>query len=238
MELTSEQLEKLSVLRSHCVECTESPEDEAFLEEKGLVRLLYARNFSVDSAFEMWKHWVDWRKNYGADQLTYEQVQPIYETGKAFWNGHDKYNRPCLIIRVRCHWPGQFDLEDTMRFIVYLIEQGLRMADEAESGQLCVIYDRGNVVKANRDPQLIETVKKISGMLQDYYAERLAAMYILHVNWFYYIMFQAMKPFINKSTRKKLFIVRNVNGLREHFEEDQLMEEYGGTNGYVHSYPK
>lgn len=131
-----------------------------------------------------------------------------------------------------------FCLEDKVRFLIHLLEHGFRTADEGGTGQICVIYDRANMSNANKDDQLVNTVKSFSGILQDYYAERLGAVYVLHVNWLYYIMFQAVKSFLKRTTRDKIFIIRNVNVLRTYFDEGQLMREYGGTNGYVHCYPK
>lgn len=77
---------------------------------------------------------------------------------------------------------GQFSIDEMIRFCIYEVENGIKRADEMGSGQMCVIYDRGNMTDKNKDPELINTMKKLSGMLQAYYAERLGALYVLHVN--------------------------------------------------------
>jgi hypothetical protein len=76
------------------------------------------------------------------------------------------------------------------------------------------------------------------GLMQDYYAERLGSLFVLHVNWFYWFMWQCVKPLINKKTRSKIHVLKNGRGLLEYIDSDQLLREYGGTNDYVHPYPQ
>jgi len=213
------------------------PEDRIYLDSRALKRFLVARDYNVEKALEMWEKWVQWRKEYRADQITEQEMMPHIQTGKAFYHGKDAENRPCLIFRVRYHYPNQASLEDTMRYCIYLIEKGCQLADELGSGQICVIYDRGEITSANKDNRLIDAIKSLSGMLQDFYAERLGAVYVLHVNWFYWLMFQAAKPFMQKKTRKKVQVLRNPNNLLNFFDKSELLEEYGGTSSYSHPYP-
>lgn len=80
-------------------------------------------------------------------------------------------------------------------------------------------------------------VKKLLGMLQDYYAERLAAVYILHVNWFFRLIYAIVKPFLSRKTTDKVKILKKVSDLKKYFEEDCLLPEHTGTSTYVHPYP-
>ena len=50
---------------------------------------------------------------------------------------------------------------------------------------------------------MMSYAKKVTGMLQDYYAERLEVAYILHINWFFRLMYGIFKPFLSKKTRDK-----------------------------------
>jgi hypothetical protein len=111
------------------------------------------------------------------------------------------------------------------------------MADEAETGQICMIYDRGEITDENQDPNLISLVKEMAEIFKDFYAERLAALYVLHISWFHWILYHAVRPTIPKKTREKLHVMRNAGGLLEFFEADQLMVEYGGRNPFIPEYP-
>lgn len=208
------------------------------LNPEVLIRFLRARDMSLNAAFEMWTKWKEWRNQYQVDTITEQSVMPLIETGKAFWNGHDKLGRPILIIRIRYHIAKMHSVEEIIRHSVYLIEQGIKLADQTDNGQLTVIYDRGQMTDRNKDPELIETTKKLMGLMQDYYAERLGNLLVLHVNWFYWLMWQCVKPMINKKTRSKVHVLKNVRGLSEFIDPDQLLREYGGTCDYIHPYPK
>ena len=48
---------------------------------------------------------------------------------------------------------------------------------------------------------------KKANLLQDSYPGRLGCMYILHVNWFYRMIYGLVKPFLAKKTREKVYIV-------------------------------
>lgn len=217
---------------------TYEDDPELNLNPDVLIRFLRAREMDIDAAFEMWIKWKEWRHQFQVDSITEESVMPLIQTGKAFWHGHDKHGRPVLIIRIRYHIAGAHELQDIIRHSVYLIEQGIKLADSTGSGQVSVIYDRGQLSDRNKDPELIETSKKLMGLMQDYYAERLGNLFVLHVNWFYWFMWQCVKPLINKKTRSKIHVLKNGKGLLEYIDSDQLLREYGGTNDYVHPYPQ
>jgi len=233
-KLTETQSQAFNALSARAQEITSDPK---YLDHKNFLRVLTARDFNLEASFAMWVKWYEWRVEYRADEITESEMMPHILTGKAFYHGTDKQGRPCLIVRFRYHQPSQFPLEETMRYLIYLVEYGVKLSDELGVGQISVVYDRAGLSSENRDNKLIDLVKKLSSMLQDFYAERLGAVYVLHVNWLYWLMFQIAKPLLNKKTRGKIHILRNVEGLTEFFEGDQLLREYGGSDSYVHPYP-
>ena len=102
-----------------------------------------------------------------------------------------------------------------------------------------VIYDRfGWRRSINYDSKLMGLVKRLVGMLQDYYAERLAAVYILHINWFFRMIYAIVKPFLSRKTTDKVRIIKKMSDLLKHFDPDCLLPEHGGTSEYKHPYPK
>ena len=233
-KLTETQSQAFNALSARAQEITSDPK---YLDHKNFLRVLTARDFNLEASFAMWVKWYEWRVEYRADEITESEMMPHILTGKAFYHGTDKQGRPCLIVRFRYHQPSRFPLEETMRYLIYLVEYGVKLSDELGVGQISVVYDRAGLSSENRDNKLIDLVKKLSSMLQDFYAERLGAVYVLHVNWLYWLMFQIAKPLLNKKTRGKIHILRNVEGLTEFFEGDQLLREYGGSDSYVHPYP-
>jgi hypothetical protein len=69
------------------------------------------------------------------------------------------------------------------------------------------------------------------------YAERLSKFYVLHVNWFYRMMWTMVKPILAKKTRDKIVILGNPKDLLKYFEATQLVQEYGGCSGYICPFP-
>ena len=226
-EYTEQEIEALSRLVKFTYTISE---EKCFNDPHLLIRLLRARDFKVPEAFEMWKRWHEWRITYRAESIMKSEMLPHIQTGKAFYFSADKLNRPCLVVRARHHWPGQFSIEDTMRYSIYLVEKGVKKADKLGSKQICVIYDRGEMTSANRDSGLISLFRTLVSMLQDFYAERLGALYILHVNWFFWAIFQVIRPFLSAKTREKIHVLKNLNELLHHFNQFDLMRDYGGSN--------
>lgn len=233
-KLTESQSQALISLSARAQEVTSDPK---YLDTQNFIRVLTARDFNLDASFEMWLKWYEWRVEYRADEITESEMMPHILTGKAFYRGTDKQGRPCLILRFRYHQPSQFPPEETMRYMIYLVEYGVKLSDELGVGQITVVYDRAGLTSENRDGKLIDLIKKLSSMLQDFYAERLGAVYVLNVNWLYWLMFQIAKPLLKKKTKEKIHIVRNVEGLADFFDSHQLLREYGGSDSYVHPYP-
>ena len=82
-----------------------------------------------------------------------------------------------------------------------------------------MIYDRFGWRKSvNFDKRLMSLVKRLVGMLQDYYAERLAAVYILHINWFFRLIYAIVKPFLSSKTTSKVNIIKKVKDLKKFFD--------------------
>ena len=233
IHIKDEELGPLEELHNLALTVTTS---EDYLKRNILLRLLRAREHKVPAAFDMWKKWYDWRITYRADSITEEEMMPHIATGKAFYHGEDMQGRPLLIVRAKNHWPKQFPAEETMRFVIYLVELGCKLADEKGVEQISVIFDRNEVTPENRDTNLIQMMRTLSGMLQDFYAERLGAIYIVHVNWFFWLIFQTIKPLLSKKTRDKMHVLRNEQGLRDYFHPSHLLVDQGGEDRYIHPY--
>lgn len=210
---------------------------EYLSDDACLRRLLVAREGQVQPAFEMWRKLYAWRKEYQVDNISEQDVQAEYQTGKAFWHGHDKENKPCVIILPRHHIPNDNGLDQTVRLAVYLLEKGIHLANENGVEKLCVIYDREGMTRKNFDMGLIGMMKQLLQVLQDFYAERLGRFYIINVNWLFWGMYKIISPFLSARTTDKIKVLRNTSELLQYFDKEQLLPEHGGTSNYVHPYP-
>lgn len=201
-----------------------------------LIRLLVARDFQQQKAYEMWLKWVDWRAEFNIDSLTEEIIESELQTGKAFWHKEDKKGHPCLIVKTKRHFPGESDIDTLMKFAVFLIEKGTEKADKTGDGRVCVLWDRKGFTMKNFDKRFLGLMKKLAGILQDNYAERLDCLYVLHPNWFFKAMFKVIKPFLNKKTKEKIKLINNTKELEVFFDKSSLMRDMGGSSDYVYQY--
>jgi hypothetical protein len=69
--------------------------------------------------------------------------------------------------------------------------------------QVCVIADRENTGWKNFDKRFLGKMG-LAQVLQDFYAERLHKVYILHINWIFKAIHSIVKPFLSERTKSKV----------------------------------
>ncbi|CAD8079724.1 unnamed protein product [Paramecium primaurelia] len=190
-----------------------------------LIRLMIAREWKVNDAFEQWKRWVEWRKQYRADDIKIEEIQQEIDLRKAFWNGVDKFGNPCLIIKTKRHFPGQSNPETLIRFFLYIIDQGIQKADLAGTGRISVIWDREGVTSKNFDTSMFTIMKKVVTLVQDNYAERLNQLFILYPNFLVKSIMTVIKPFLSEKTKSKIILCNQMKDLQQYVGENYQISD-------------
>lgn len=176
-----------------------------YISDDIMTRTLIARENNEPKALEMWKVWLDWRLKYHPESITEESIQNELSKGKSFMHGFDKEGRPCIIIYNGKHIPEETDVDEFMRYMVYMVEKACKMADETGTKQICVIADRTNTGWKNFDRRLFGQMG-LMRVLQDFYAERLHKVYVLHVNWVFRAIHKMVSPLMAKKTTSKVLI--------------------------------
>ena len=115
---------------------------------------------------------------------------------------------------------------------MYLMEKSVKLADELGSKQCCNLMDMKGVSKKNIDKQAMMTMKKLVGMFQDFYAERLAVIYVLNANAIFKFMYTIIKPFLSKKTKKKIVMLKKESDLHNYFDAENILEIHGGTSTF------
>ena len=196
-----------------------------------LSRMLSAREGNVVAALAMYNRWVDFRALYALDAIKAPDVQPLVDSGVAYWHGTDKGHRPAVVILPRKYFPDQHTPRGVIRFALYLMRVGVGKADELKakepslSGQVCVLYDRRGFTMKNFDPGLFGVLKTVVDVIQICYAERLGKMYVLGVNWFFKMMFGIINPLLSAKTRSKIVLLSTSEDLLLYFDRENLEEE-------------
>ncbi|CAD8188142.1 unnamed protein product [Paramecium octaurelia] len=233
--LTGDQPQKLNLLQGRVKE--EVPklvrEDliSKYSNEDHLIRLLIAREWKVNEAFDQWKRWVEWRKQYRADDIKIEEIQQEINLKKAFWNGSDKLGNPALVVKAKRHFPGQSNPETLIRFFLYMIDQGIQKADQAGTGKISMIWDREGVTSKNFDSSMFTIMKKMVTLVQDNYAERLHQLFILYPNFLVKSIMTVVRPFLSEKTKSKIILCNEIKDLQVYFPENyQISDGQIGEN--------
>ncbi|CAK65428.1 unnamed protein product (macronuclear) [Paramecium tetraurelia] len=229
MTLTSDHTERLKQLQIKIQEEIRNLVSENLIQkysnEDHLVRLLIAREWKINDAFEQWKRWVEWRKQYRADEIKIEEIQKEIDLRKAFWNGVDKLGNPCLIIKAKRHFPGESNPETLIRFFLYMIDQGIQQADMTGTGRISVIWDREGVAFKNFDSSMFTIMKKIVTLVQDNYAERLHQLFILYPNFLVKSVMNIVRPFLNEKTKSKIILCNQMKDLQYYVGENYQISD-------------
>ena len=196
-------------------------------DDMALLRFARARDLDANEAIVMIEKWRRWREEADIDSITEETVRNEIDSGKAYFNGYDRQGRACCILRPRLHDPNKRDINEVMRFGVYMLEKGINLSEErGESDQICVLYDRRGFEYKNFDRQLFGAGKNLLTMLQDNYAERLGVFYVIGVNWLYWMLFKIVSVFLTQRSKDKIKLVYSNEELAEFFEQEELEDEY------------
>jgi len=70
----------------------------------------------------MYKNWVEWRLDFKADQIDVESIRSLLIKETLIIHKTDNKGRLCVVIRPRFHDPGAQELEDLIRYGIFIIE--------------------------------------------------------------------------------------------------------------------
>ena len=103
---------------------------DKYLNEDILQRFMTARENNEKKAFEMWEHWLTWRLQYKPEEFNEKLIENELKSGKAFLHGYDKEGRPCIVVKNARHIPEKTDMDEFMKFFIYMVDKACRLADE------------------------------------------------------------------------------------------------------------
>jgi hypothetical protein len=135
--LISSLPEELQALATKCLEHIAQKKleiDDAklnlYINQDTLSRFLTAREGNETKALAMWEQWLEWRLTYKPESIQESDIKNELESGKAFLHGYDKEGRPCIVVKISKHIPAKTDVDEFIKFFMYLIESACKKADE------------------------------------------------------------------------------------------------------------
>ena len=192
-----------------------------------LRNFLERNHYDVDKTIDFYEAYSKWRKEMVSlgDEVNAE-VENQQKLTFAKWGGTDRKGRPCCFItgdqfhpRVHRKYTDRFQ-----KFMVETLEHGCTLAQECQSKQIGFVYDRRNLTWDNIDVHLQQKTHKCWYNLRHYYSSWFGALYIVHVNWFGWVLYlYIVKPILQLlKLSKDIIIVREAKDLLEYIDEENL----------------
>ena len=110
-----------------------SDKEDFYTNLHTVTRFSIAREFDKEKTIELWRNWIKWYEDYRPDQISESEpiIHKIHTSGKYRFCGKDKSGCPILIIRMKYHVKGLATAEEKLRYLLFMIEKGVKLAKEA-----------------------------------------------------------------------------------------------------------
>ena len=177
-----------------------------------LLKFLRAREFKVKEAFTMLKNTIQWRKEFGMEELMEEKLGDELEK-VVFMHGFDKEGHPvCYNIYgefqnkelYKKTFSDEEKREKFLRWRIQFLEKSIRKLD-FNPGGICTIV---HVNDLKNSPglakwELRQATKHALQLLQDNYPEFVAKQVFINVPWWYLAVNRMISPFLTQRTKSK-----------------------------------
>ncbi|XP_053571047.1 alpha-tocopherol transfer protein [Bombina bombina] len=203
------------------------------LSDDFLLRFLRARDFYIDQAFRLLKNYHKWREE--CPEITADlRPSPVLDLCRAGYHGvlktRDDLGSKVLIYRI-AHWdPKQFTAYEVFR--VSLITSELIVKDiETQRNGVKAIFDLQGwrLVHAFQITPMI--AKRIAAVMTDSFPLKVRGIHLINEPLFFHPVFSLIKPFLPEKIKQRIHMHGNnyLSSLHQHFSENILPPEYGGT---------
>ncbi|KAL6909380.1 hypothetical protein ACP4OV_001661 [Aristida adscensionis] len=205
-------------------------QDPACKDEDDLTlrRFLRARDHNVGKAAAMLLKYLKWKpaaKPRGF--ISGEEVANELAQGKLAMQGYDKLGRPMVYVFGAKHYPSKRDLDEFKRLVIYVLDDAVSRLPRGQE-KFAAVADLKGWGYSNCDIRAYLAALEI---MQNYYPERLARVFLIHGPYVFMAAWKIVYPFIDDNTKKKFVFVSDKEldkTLREAIDETQLLEMYGG----------
>ncbi|KAK3997523.1 CRAL-TRIO domain-containing protein [Cladorrhinum sp. PSN332] len=197
-----------------------SDREKFWLTKECLLRYLRATKWHEHDSEKRLLETLAWRREYGVEQLTADQISPENETGKQLTLGYDKEGRVCHYLN-----PGRQNTEPSPRQVQHLVYMVERVIDLMPAGQetlALLINFKASKTRSNTTPG-IGLAREILHILQHHYPERLGKALIINMPWVVTGFFKLINPFIDPLTREKLKFNEDMS---QYVPQEQLWSEF------------
>ncbi|XP_075542135.1 SEC14-like protein 2 [Dermacentor variabilis] len=216
-------------------------------DDRYLLRWLRARDFNLNKAEQMLRAHVEWRKQFGTDDVrkwpeSPEVLRKYYPGG---FVGHDHEGRPVSIITLgSCDLKGLLNsasLDEVMRHVVWQFEnaeedikqQSEKLGKAIETITYIFDFD-GFALSTLASKAVIDYLTNLMCIFEDNYPERLHKAFAVNAPRYFPIFWKIIRPFLSDQTARKLVLFGKdeqvwKKALLDDIDADQLPRHWGGT---------
>ncbi|KAF9667614.1 hypothetical protein SADUNF_Sadunf15G0042000 [Salix dunnii] len=171
------------------------------VDDPTIRRFLRACGLDIEKASSMLLRFLKWRREFVPNgSISLLETPNEAAQNKMFKQGSDKKGRPITIILGARHFQSKGSLEEFKRFVVYGFDKICSRMPPVQE-KFVVIGDLEGWGYAKSD---IHGYLGGLSILQEYYPERLAKLFLVHAPSIFMAVWKIVYPFIDKNTRKKV----------------------------------
>uniref|UniRef100_A0A8C5Q3I0 Alpha-tocopherol transfer protein n=1 Tax=Leptobrachium leishanense TaxID=445787 RepID=A0A8C5Q3I0_9ANUR len=203
------------------------------LSDDLLLRFLRARDFCMDLAFKLLKNYHKWRKE--CPEISADlRPSPLLNLYRAGYHGvlrsRDASGSKVLIYRIEQWDPKDFSAYEVFR--VSLITSELIVKDvETQRNGIKAIFDLQGWRFMHAFQITPAIAKKIADVMTDSFPLKVRGIHLINEPLFFYPVFALIRPFLPEKIKQRVHLHGSnyVPSLHNHFSENILPPEYGGT---------
>ncbi|KAM7407344.1 hypothetical protein PAMA_003188 [Pampus argenteus] len=185
----------------------------------------------VDDALKMIDESLQWRKEFGVNDITESTIPKwMFETGAVYLHGYDKEGNKLFWFRVKLHVKDAKTIMDKKKYVAFWLE---RYAKKEPGMPLTVVFDLSESGLSNID---MDFVKYIINCFKIYYPKFLSKMIIVDMPWIMNAAWKIVKSWLGPEAISKLRFTTRTD-VQTFIGPEYLPPHMGGTDSFKYSYP-
>lgn len=211
-----------------------------------ILRFTKARTFHVDKTIHMLSKDFKFRHTHQLNQLLnegeYNLVSQQDETSqnkdnvgisvclkkqKAVIMGHDKHNRPIILVRPKFHYSSDQTESALEKYALLIIETSRLFMKE---GEITILFDLTDFSLSNMD---YAPVKFIITCFEAHFPESLGSLLIHKAPWLFTPIWAIVKKWLDPVVASKIVFTNKTSDLNKYIDSTQLPTYLKGTNDSI-----